>query len=286
MPHAYADPVAKLLTYGGYDYVRRNEPWPDYLALGFTEAHVPELIRMATDGVLNESDQNSLEVWAPLHAWRALGQLRAEAAARPLVRLFERFKDDDWLNDELPEVFSLIGPVAIPTLTDFLGDVGVEDICRISVPECLERIALNYPGSRDACVEVLARQLEKYETNGPTLNAFLVLSLAKLEAIETIGVIRKAFADDCVDLTVQGDVEDVELKMGLRTQRSTPRPRLNLFQELLDFGDINGLRPASVQHPPKVGRNDPCPCGSGKKFKKCCLNAPAPPMRAGAGTGW
>jgi hypothetical protein len=24
--------------------------------------------------------------------------------------------------------------------------------------------------------------------------------------------------------------------------------------------------------PNKVGRNDPCPCGSGKKFKKCCLN--------------
>ncbi|MCB9832627.1 MAG: YchJ family protein [Planctomycetes bacterium] len=24
---------------------------------------------------------------------------------------------------------------------------------------------------------------------------------------------------------------------------------------------------------PKVGRNDPCPCGSGKKFKKCCGTA-------------
>ena len=23
---------------------------------------------------------------------------------------------------------------------------------------------------------------------------------------------------------------------------------------------------------PKIGRNDPCPCGSGKKFKKCCGN--------------
>lgn len=23
---------------------------------------------------------------------------------------------------------------------------------------------------------------------------------------------------------------------------------------------------------PKVGRNDPCPCGSGKKFKKCCAD--------------
>jgi len=21
----------------------------------------------------------------------------------------------------------------------------------------------------------------------------------------------------------------------------------------------------------KIGRNEPCPCGSGKKFKKCCL---------------
>ena len=21
-----------------------------------------------------------------------------------------------------------------------------------------------------------------------------------------------------------------------------------------------------------IGRNDPCPCGSGKKYKKCCLN--------------
>jgi hypothetical protein len=27
----------------------------------------------------------------------------------------------------------------------------------------------------------------------------------------------------------------------------------------------------------KVGRNDPCPCGSGKTFKKCCLNKPATP---------
>ncbi len=25
-----------------------------------------------------------------------------------------------------------------------------------------------------------------------------------------------------------------------------------------------------------IGRNDPCPCGSGKKFKKCCLNKPIP----------
>ena len=25
-----------------------------------------------------------------------------------------------------------------------------------------------------------------------------------------------------------------------------------------------------VHQGPKIGRNDPCPCGSGKKYKKCC----------------
>ncbi len=27
-----------------------------------------------------------------------------------------------------------------------------------------------------------------------------------------------------------------------------------------------------TRKPPRVGRNELCPCGSGKKFKKCCLN--------------
>jgi preprotein translocase subunit SecA len=26
---------------------------------------------------------------------------------------------------------------------------------------------------------------------------------------------------------------------------------------------------------PKLGRNDPCACGSGKKYKKCCLGSAA-----------
>jgi hypothetical protein len=31
-----------------------------------------------------------------------------------------------------------------------------------------------------------------------------------------------------------------------------------------------GGRRAVMRGGPKIGRNDPCPCGSGKKFKKCC----------------
>jgi uncharacterized protein len=29
-------------------------------------------------------------------------------------------------------------------------------------------------------------------------------------------------------------------------------------------------RPGMHGSPGKIGRNDPCPCGSGKKYKKCC----------------
>ena len=53
MRHDYADPVARLLDYGGFDLRRINEPWPDYLELGFSGEHVPELIRMATDDGLD-----------------------------------------------------------------------------------------------------------------------------------------------------------------------------------------------------------------------------------------
>jgi yecA family protein len=35
-------------------------------------------------------------------------------------------------------------------------------------------------------------------------------------------------------------------------------------------GGLPGLEPLRVE---KIGRNDPCPCGSGKKYKKCCLPA-------------
>jgi SWIM/SEC-C metal-binding protein len=44
-----------------------------------------------------------------------------------------------------------------------------------------------------------------------------------------------------------------------------------------DITDIE--RAISAREPsraaPKIGRNDPCPCGSGKKFKKCCVDQPA-----------
>src|SRR5947209_6188084 len=114
----YPPPLDQLLTLGE----PRQPGWPDYRARGIGPQHVPDLIRMATDPGLNGADGDSPLVWAPAHAWRALGQLRAAEAVEPLLRLLEEQEDDDCLREELPEVFGLIGPPALPALSSFLAD--------------------------------------------------------------------------------------------------------------------------------------------------------------------
>ena len=41
-------------------------------------------------------------------------------------------------------------------------------------------------------------------------------------------------------------------------------------------------KPEQVIRREKIGRNDPCPCGSGKKYKKCHGAASEPPAAASA----
>jgi tetratricopeptide (TPR) repeat protein len=53
-----------------------------------------------------------------------------------------------------------------------------------------------------------------------------------------------------------------------------------IIENLADFEEVLGKSKEPVALPPsqgmlkseKIGRNAPCPCGSGKKYKKCCLN--------------
>ena len=41
-------------------------------------------------------------------------------------------------------------------------------------------------------------------------------------------------------------------------------------QQAAISGSARPDRPEPIKAAGRVGRNDPCPCGSGKKFKKCC----------------
>jgi uncharacterized protein YecA (UPF0149 family) len=113
--------------------------------------------------------------------------------------------------------------------------------------------------------------LERRGNTDPALNGFAVSALIDLEAVEAIAAIRDAFRHKLVDISIAGDEEDVEIALRLRERRATPRPSYQMMPAS-QFGPSDESRDTDVSpRPAKVGRNDPCPCGSGKKYKKCCL---------------
>ena len=178
--------------------------------------------------------QIALEVWAYIHAWRALGQLRAEAAIEPLLSLL-RFVDeigDDWVAEELPVVYSMIGPVAIPALTAYLASASHGLWARAAACAALTKIGQKHPEARDDCVAVLTRQLERFPEQDPTLNADLIVGLVELNAVESAPVMERSFAANAVDLMMMGDWEDVQVELGLKEKREGPAPRFGWYEDV------------------------------------------------------
>jgi hypothetical protein len=65
-----------------------------------------------------------------------------------------------------------------------------------------------------------------------------------------------------------GDLQDVGRLADGRGLAAAVRAAAPSFRERASGRGANLTRPGA-----KIGRNDPCPCGSGKKYKTCCLNA-------------
>ena len=270
----YADPVGRLLTIGetgSFDPAK----WPDYVVtFGLAREHVAALACMVCDATLNRADTDSSEVWAPMHAWRALGQLGLEDAVAPLLDFLRTSENDDVVSQELPVVFGMIGPSAVPHIAAFLSDRSHPTTPVATAMASLRQIVARHPECRDDCVGTLARVLEPHAASDTSTNGFAVWTLIDLAAVEAIDAIRDAFQRQAVDLSLVGDVEDVEIALGLRKRRTTRAPRYHIgFPDLLDQPEAGGIQHDTRVSPQggKVGRNDPCPCGSGKKYKKCCL---------------
>lgn len=266
--YLYSEPVAKLLSYGDAREIRE---WPNYLELGFTREHIPELLRMLTDDDLIWADSDSLDVWAPLHAWRVLGQLHAVEAIDILLDQLYRIDDenDDWIAEEFPDVLALIGPPSIPALASYLADRKNGLYARICATESLGRIGNAYSDAHSNCQEILSTQLQHYRQNDPALNGFLIVYLAELHAVDALDIVQQAYRHNRVDLSILGDFEDAEIEFGVRQRRSTPPPQ---YQWVFEGDEPPEVKEAPVHIGRKIGRNEPCPCGSGKKYKKCCLN--------------
>jgi hypothetical protein len=107
---------------------------------------------------------------------------------------------------------------------------------------------------------------------------------ADLSAADLIGDIEQAYEEDLIDPGFVGfdEIQRDSAKgeaWALARLAGNPHRRLvfNTVEEMEWWAAFEERHePRSVQAPVpraktlKVGRNDPCPCGSGKKYKKCC----------------
>jgi hypothetical protein len=144
---------------------------------------------------------------------------------------------------------------------------------------------------RDAFMEMLP-QAECYAWVG-WQSAIAMLGLSDLKIL-----VKKAFDRGFIDRHVLGfDHFEQDLKQGIAHPGEPLRPNdgeYTLFGDTVEElsgwycfteqynedrerwrqqAEVDPILSQPYENPFKgVGRNDPCPCGSGKKFKRCCLN--------------
>jgi preprotein translocase subunit SecA len=88
----------------------------------------------------------------------------------------------------------------------------------------------------------------------------------KKESFDLFEMMRERVENDIIQKLFRYEpvTEEQMLEQRARQQRATPKIELSAPPK------VEGQRPQpTVSREAKVGRNDPCPCGSGKKYKKC-----------------
>ncbi|HBO83808.1 MAG: preprotein translocase subunit SecA [Deltaproteobacteria bacterium GWC2_42_11] len=103
--------------------------------------------------------------------------------------------------------------------------------------------------------------LQEYKKEGFDLFTDMICRL-KEEIVERLFRVQVAREEDVAGLETRK-----------RQQFVLGRGEMPTAARIHDVGQTSRLseeKPKPVHVGPKVGRNDPCPCGSGKKYKKCC----------------
>ncbi|HLO88413.1 MAG TPA: HEAT repeat domain-containing protein [Nostocaceae cyanobacterium] len=253
---SYPSPVDQLLTYGNCSEIKETR---DYVQeLGFNSDHIDDLIRLATDQELLEANTDDLEIWAPIHAVRVLGQLRAEAAIQPLLSLLSI--DDDWLANDIPKSLGMIGSAAIPAIEEYIADRSHYHFDRLDLASALTKMAQNCPEERDRCVAILTQQLEKCAEEDPEFNAGIVGELVDLKAVESAPVIESAFAAEKVALYWMGDWDEVQVSLGLKTraevpERQFPHPKILQYFGIEPKEKPSGFVPSKGKKQKKTSKN-------------------------------
>jgi hypothetical protein len=233
-----------------------------------------------------------------------LGEWREKSAYRPLARLLRLPRRDvdaifgDGITTTSHRVMAAVFDGDPQPLYDIILDPKAEEFIRAGLCEALAVVTLRGELDRAVAGQFLREafiemrpQAECYVWVG-WQSAIAMLGMSDLKLL-----VKKAFDRGFIDRHVLGfDHFEEDLRRGID---HPGEPRLPDDRDSTLFGDtveeLSGwycfseqyrvdqerwrrqaeadlARSQRVENPFKgVGRNSPCPCGSGKKFKKCCL---------------
>jgi hypothetical protein len=214
----YPPPLDQLLTLGNaldvHDMDKR------IAQLGFNQAHVPDLVRMARDRALNTMAGDSDVIWAPIHALTALANLDVSEHVAELVPLLD--VDTEWFGEELPTVLGKAGQPALEPLRQYIQDSTRWQYGRWNAGSALEQIGKQHPELRDQAVRILSDVLENAATNDLETNGFIIGDLIHLDAVEALPLMRSAFEQDRVDESIAGDWGEVLKALGQKVDQNDP----------------------------------------------------------------
>jgi len=244
----------------------------------------------------------------PLHALFLLKELQSTESLPMLLEVLRKdasFLDywfSDFITEGMWEIIMVLGRENPSKLLEFMKDPSVYTYARSEVSVAMAETALHDPGRRDEVIEWYRKLLnywlsdeaegERIETE---LTGLVVCNLIDVKATDLIPEISMLYEENLAWPGIAGPLEhvlkDIRRPLDVKRKRET-MSIFDKYHEIVttwvsytgetDGDDQDGLLPEDHQHYPqsikpgkqtfKAGRNDPCPCGSGKKYKKCCLN--------------
>lgn len=282
--HHLPAPYSKLMSLGYGDFPADYDEIAAALQKDDAHKTARKLLEMVRDESFYDYDEEEYEGgeggdargWTRLHALRTLGRMgdAAHIGIEPLLPLLDT--EDDYLREDVPFYYAAMGQAAVEPLARLLIDRSAPSYRRSGAGESLAEIAEKYPDQRAAVIPYLEQTLAQ-EHEDDALTGFLIINLCDLAANETLPTIEAAFKADRVDETLVS-LAEVQEHFGLPVTAERPRweygPGEPRRAESLEETDPESeeVDPAHTPYvaPEKVGRNEMCPCGSGKKYKKCC----------------
>ena len=242
-----------------------------------------------------DGDTDEIGTWKEGLAIRLAGEMKLEAAL-PLLMTTLNEPPDHWISEECHRAFTKIGTKAV--IAYFSRDYAkTEWFERMSIAFTLEDIHLDQ--SVQACFDFLKSE-EDEEIQGILLQSILFnfcsdgIEPARQFILNThlnpdVLEVRSALLTACklmgerfpeFDAWLDDSKNDQEFRRKWHEEHPELEEEDYEDDELDDDNyeeddELEESEPPSltiVRRNERIGRNDPCPCGSGKKFKKCCMN--------------